>query len=140
MPYRLNDLLELTVNSSTQVRKLAAHEGLVVPRLGLRHHPADPHPKCPAPVAAEPRPDLLLALAHAAVSAAGRLVLKPDLVHHLPSPDGGVLRQVVGLDATFKTRSQRDDLDQMTACCVLLGLAWAISCTARVDPASWKCR
>ncbi|MDW4905948.1 hypothetical protein RB628_11535 [Streptomyces sp. ADMS] len=54
---------------------------------------------------------------------AGRHVLKPDLVHYLPSPYDGVLRQAVVLDAKFKTRFQRDDLYQMTAYCVRLGLA-----------------
>ncbi|MER5221348.1 McrC family protein [Streptomyces flaveus] len=54
---------------------------------------------------------------------AGRHVLKPDLVHYLPSPRDGVLRQAVVLDAKFKTKPQRDDLYQMTAYCVRLGLA-----------------
>ncbi|MFJ4520626.1 McrC family protein [Streptomyces sp. NPDC088810] len=53
----------------------------------------------------------------------GRHVLKPDLVHYLPSPHDGVLRQAVVLDAKFKTRPQRDDLYQMTAYCVRLGLS-----------------
>ncbi|MFD7806388.1 hypothetical protein ACFV4H_07790 [Streptomyces cellulosae] len=53
---------------------------------------------------------------------AGRHVLKPDLVHYLPSPRDGALRQAVILDAKFKTKPQRDDLYQMTAYCVRLGL------------------
>ncbi|MFE5029578.1 McrC family protein [Streptomyces sp. NPDC056656] len=57
------------------------------------------------------------------LDAAGRHVLKPDLVHYLPSPRDGVLRQAVVLDAKFKTKPQRDDLYQMTAYCVRLGLA-----------------
>ncbi|MFJ8076184.1 McrC family protein [Streptomyces sp. NPDC096176] len=51
-----------------------------------------------------------------------RLVLKPDLVHYAPSPHDGVLRQAVVLDAKFKTKPARDDLYQMTAYCVRLGL------------------
>ncbi|GGT39588.1 McrC family protein [Streptomyces chromofuscus] len=54
---------------------------------------------------------------------AGRHVLKPDLVHYLPSPRDGSMRQAVVLDAKFKTRPQRGDLYQMTAYCVRLGLA-----------------
>ncbi|MFJ2020606.1 McrC family protein [Streptomyces nodosus] len=54
---------------------------------------------------------------------AGKHVLKPDLVHYLPSPHDGVLRQAIVLDAKFKTRQERDDLYQMTAYCVRLGLA-----------------
>ncbi|WP_225100746.1 McrC family protein [Streptomyces sp. CoH27] len=54
---------------------------------------------------------------------AGRHVLKPDLVHYLPSPHDRVLRQAVVLDAKFKTGPERDDLYQMTAYCVRLGLA-----------------
>jgi 5-methylcytosine-specific restriction enzyme subunit McrC len=57
------------------------------------------------------------------LDAKGRHVLKPDLVHYLPSPRDGVLRQAVVLDAKFKTRPQRDDLYQMTAYCVRLDLA-----------------
>ncbi|MGW1882067.1 McrC family protein [Streptomyces sp. NPDC001970] len=53
---------------------------------------------------------------------AGRHVLQPDLVHYLPTPHDGVLRQAVVLDAKFKTKPQRDDLYQMTAYCVRLGL------------------
>ncbi|MGC2998409.1 5-methylcytosine restriction system specificity protein McrC [Streptomyces sp. G35A] len=54
---------------------------------------------------------------------AGRHVLKPDLVHYLPSPRDGVMRQAVVLDAKFKTRPQRGDLYQMTAYCARLSLA-----------------
>jgi len=53
----------------------------------------------------------------------GRHVLKPDLVHYLPSPHDGVLRQAVVLDAKFKTKPGRDDLYQMTAYCARLALA-----------------
>jgi 5-methylcytosine-specific restriction enzyme subunit McrC len=60
---------------------------------------------------------------HFFLDTAGRHVLKPDLVHYLPSPHDGVLRQAVVLDAKFKTKPQRDDLYQMTAYCVRLGLA-----------------
>ncbi|MFF0088345.1 hypothetical protein ACFYSF_00135 [Streptomyces canus] len=49
-------------------------------------------------------------------------MLKPDLVRYLPSPHEGVQRQAVVVDAEFKTKPQRDDLYQMTAYCVRLGL------------------
>ncbi|MER6633278.1 restriction endonuclease [Streptomyces sp. NPDC000987] len=54
---------------------------------------------------------------------AGRHPLRPDLVHYLPSPHDGVQRPAAVVDAKFKTRPQRDDLYQMTAYCVRLGLA-----------------
>ncbi|MFH8803134.1 hypothetical protein ACH4F6_26620 [Streptomyces sp. NPDC017936] len=54
---------------------------------------------------------------------ADRHVPEPDLVHYLPSPRDGTMRQAVVLDAKFKTRPQRGDLYQMTAHCVRLGLA-----------------
>lgn len=57
------------------------------------------------------------------LDAAKKHVLKPDLVHYLPSPHDGVMRQAVILDAKFKTKPQRGDLYQMTAYCVRLGLA-----------------
>ncbi|MGY5007978.1 hypothetical protein ACWCY6_07750 [Streptomyces sp. 900105755] len=56
------------------------------------------------------------------LDAAGRHVLKPDLVHYLPSPHDGVQRPAVVVDAKFKTRPERDDLYRMTAYCVRLGL------------------
>ncbi len=56
------------------------------------------------------------------LDAAGRHRLKPDLVHYLPSPHDGVLRPAAVLDAKFKIKPQRDDLYQMTAYCMRLGL------------------
>ncbi|WP_306334481.1 McrC family protein [Streptomyces sp. KL118A] len=56
------------------------------------------------------------------LDSARKHALKPDLVHYLPSPNDGVLRQAVVLDAKFKTSPERDDLYQMTAYCVRLGL------------------
>lgn len=53
---------------------------------------------------------------------AGRHRLKPDLVHYLPSPHDGVQRPAAVVDAKFKTRPRREDLYQMTAYCVRLGL------------------
>ncbi|MFF3912873.1 McrC family protein [Streptomyces sp. NPDC001852] len=54
---------------------------------------------------------------------AGQHPLKPDLVHYLPSPHDAVQRPAAVVDAKFKTRPQRDDLYQMTAYCVRLGLS-----------------
>ncbi|SFL22481.1 McrC family protein [Streptomyces pini] len=53
---------------------------------------------------------------------ARRHQLKPDLVHYLPLPPDGVQRPAAVLDAKFKTRPQRDDLYQMTAYCMRLGI------------------
>lgn len=56
------------------------------------------------------------------LDAARKHVLKPDLVHYLPSPHDGIPRPAAVVDAKFKTKPGRDDLYQMTAYCVRLGL------------------
>ncbi|PVE11429.1 McrC family protein [Streptomyces scopuliridis] len=48
-------------------------------------------------------------------------VLKPDLVHYLPGADGVPVPSVV-VDAKYKSGPARDDLYQMLAYCVRLGL------------------
>ncbi|MFF4763881.1 McrC family protein [Streptomyces sp. NPDC001292] len=50
-----------------------------------------------------------------------RYVLRPDLVHYLPAPSGG-RRAAVVVDAKYKRGFHRDDLYQMLAYCIRLGL------------------
>ncbi|WP_326788593.1 McrC family protein [Streptomyces sp. NBC_00151] len=50
-----------------------------------------------------------------------KYVLKPDLVHYLPVPSGG-RRAALVVDAKYKRGFHRDDLYQMLAYCVRLGL------------------
>ena len=50
-----------------------------------------------------------------------RYLLKPDLVHYLPGPDGR-MRPAAVVDAKYKTGRPSDDLYQMVTYCVRLGL------------------
>ncbi|MFF3738216.1 McrC family protein [Streptomyces sp. NPDC002566] len=50
-----------------------------------------------------------------------KYVLKPDLIHYFPVPTGG-RRAAVVVDAKYKRGFHRDDLYQMLAYCVRLGL------------------
>ncbi|MER6954704.1 restriction endonuclease [Streptomyces sp. NPDC000618] len=55
------------------------------------------------------------------LAAPRKYVLKPDLVHYLPVPSGG-RRAAAVVDAKYKREPHRDDLYQMLAYCVRLGL------------------
>ncbi|MEU5837431.1 restriction endonuclease [Streptomyces diacarni] len=75
---------------------------------------------------------------HHYLDVAQRHPLLPDLIHYLPRRGDSVLCPAVIVDAKYKTKQQRDDLYQMLAYCLRLGvseghLIYAVGSTSPVE-------